>query len=140
MASARLIGFWKDESKTKVRPIAIGDARRRLLIRAVVTVARGAVADVVDDHQLGLQLGGFEVGCHAMRTWTKICEETGECIFLLDYRNAFNSTDRNLMLKMAGAFAPEVLNLAYFLYSGVPTLMTENGNILRSETGAQQGC
>ena len=42
------------------------------------------------------------------------------------------------MLRITGVLTPEFLNLVFFLYSRVPTLMT-NGKFISSETCTQQG-
>ena len=38
-----------------------------------------------------------------MRTLAERCKVTGDCVFLLDFANAFNAVSRNLLLGMAAA-------------------------------------
>ena len=44
---------------------------------------------------------GYEIGVHAMRGLAERAKQNGWVIMLLDFANAFNSVDRNLMLKFA---------------------------------------
>ena len=59
---------------------------------------------------------------------------------LLDFANAFNSVDRNLLLKLACAHCPEIAKLTLWLYGGESHLVTTRGDTLKSSTGTQQGC
>ena len=42
--------------------------------------------------------GGYEVGIRAMKQLSAQARESGLVIMLLDFANAFNTIDRNLML------------------------------------------
>ena len=59
---------------------------------------------------------------------------------LLDFANAFNTVDRNLMLRLATAHCPELAKLTLWLYGQEPHLVTTSGDTLKSSTGTQQGC
>ena len=59
---------------------------------------------------------------------------------LLDFANAFNTVDRNLMLRLTAAHCPELTNLVRWLYKLEPHLVTAGGDTVKSSTGTQQGC
>ena len=61
-------------------------------------------------------------------------------ITILDFANAFNTVDRKLMLSLASKNCPELVNLTWWLYKMEPRLVTNNGHVIRSSTGTQQGC
>ena len=59
---------------------------------------------------------------------------------LLDFANAFNTVDRNLILNLACTHCPELAKLTFWLYGREPLLVTTRGDTLKSSTGTQQGC
>ena len=61
-------------------------------------------------------------------------------MLLLDFANAFNNADRDLMLKLAEAHFPELAGLAHFFYTEESDLLARNGWRRKSSTGCQQGC
>ena len=65
--------------------------------------------------------------------------QNGEGILLLDFANAFNTVDRNLMISLATKLCPELANLTWWLYKLQPLLITTSGDVIRSSTGTQQG-
>ena len=65
---------------------------------------------------------------------------SGWAVLLLDFANAFNTVDRDLMMSLAAKSCPEFANLTWWLYKLEPRLVTNNGHIIRSSTGTQQGC
>ena len=75
-----------------------------------------------------------------MRSLTKKAAENGEGILLLDFANAFNTVDRNLMMSLAAKDCPELANLTWWLYKLQPWLITTSGDVIRSSSGTQQGC
>ena len=90
-------------------------------------------------HSLVLK-GGYEVGVHAMRSLRLEAAQKGEGILLLDFANAFNTVDRNLMISLAARLCPELTNLSWWLYKLEPCLVTSRGDVIRSSSGTQQGC
>ena len=89
---------------------------------------------------MGVLKGGYEVGVHAMRELARKAKKEGWVILLLDFANAFNTVDRNLMLRLIAAHCPELTNLVRWLYEREPHLVTGAGDTVRSSTGTQQGC
>ena len=134
-AEGRLLGLFKNKQKSEVRPICISGALRRLLCRAYLASLTNQIHDLVSDHQLGVKKGGYEIGAHTMREHAKRAANTGEVILLLDFRNAFNSVDRNLMLRLCAAHLPELAKLAFWIYQNEPNLTTPNDKVINSSTG-----
>ena len=75
-----------------------------------------------------------------MRQLVTKAKEKGWVIMLLDFANAFNTVDRNLLLKLACAHCPELARLTLWLYERESLLVTTRGDKLKSSTGMQQGC
>ena len=140
VAEAQLIALYKDSTKTDVRPVGVGCALRRLLTKAYCAKTRAQILAHVDRSQLGVLKGGYEIGVHAMRELAKQANLSAEVIMLLDFLNAFNTVDRNLMLKLACAHCPELAKLTLWLYQREPLLVTTRGDTLKSSTGTKQGC
>ena len=81
---------------------------------------------------------GFEIGLHSLRALAGQCEERAEVVFLNDYKNAFNTGSRDLMLKLVKTHVPEIHKAVSWLYAGKPELITSREDSI-SEEGAQQG-
>jgi len=140
VAETQLIALYKDSSKIDVRPVGIGCALRRLLTRAYCSKSKEKIMAHCRESQLGLLKGGYEVGVHAMRELAKQAKVSKWVIMLLDFANAFNTVDRNLLLKLACAHCPELAKLTLWFYQREPLLVTARGDNLKSSTGTQQGC
>ena len=63
-----------------------------------------------------------------------------DAILLLDFENAFNTADRNLVIYLTARMCPELTNLAWWLYHMEPRLITSRRDIVRSFSGTQYGC
>ena len=79
--------MYKDAKKIDVKPVSIGCALRRLLTKAYCTGIRDKIIEHVQDSQLGVLKGGYEVGVHAMRELALQAEKKGWVIMLLDFSN-----------------------------------------------------
>ena len=84
--------------------------------------------------------GGYEVGVHAIRDIARQAKKEGCIIRLLDFKNALNTINRNLMLRLIAAHCLELRNLVRLLYEREPHLITGRGDAVKSSTGIQQGC
>ena len=82
---------------------------------------------------------GFEIGLHSARVLANQCKARSEVVFLNDYKNAFNTSSRDMMLKLVKAHVPEVHKAVSWIYKGKPELVTSRGDKILSEEGAQQG-
>ena len=110
-AESKLIALFKDEKRIDVRPISVGCSLRRLLTKAYCARTRARISAIVGDTQLGVLKGGYEIGAHAMRSLSEVARSSGEGILLLDFANAFNTVDRNLMMSLTAKLYPELTNL-----------------------------
>ena len=95
----------------RLRPVAAGDALRRLTAKALARAHAKPIADAVGTAQFGVGTpGGTEALCHAAQV------ESGrhpEAVFVaLDMRNAFPSLSRDKVLDAVGRHAPPLLPYA----------------------------
>ena len=139
-AESKLIALFKDKRRVDVRPISIGCPLRRLLTKAYCNKLRIEITRIVSPTQLGVLKGGYEIGVHSMRELAKQAATNGDAILLLDFENAFNTSDRDLMISLSARRCPDLTNLTWWLYKKEPRLRTSNGDVIRSSTGTQQGC
>ena len=98
------------------------------------------ISSHVQATRIGVMNGGYEVGVHAMRELRDQAKRSGEAMILLDFENAYNTVDCNLMLRLTAAFCPELTNLVLWLYEREPHLITTGGDTVKSSTGTQQDC
>ena len=80
------------------------------MTRAYCTQIHEIITSHVQGSQLGVLKGGYEIGIHAMREMESHARRKGWIIVLLDFANAFNTVDRNLMLRLTAAHCPELTN------------------------------
>ena len=133
---ARLIGLEKEPAG--VRPIAIGEALRRLAGKCLI----GRCQEEVVERLLPLQMGvgvpkATEIISHAVQAWAESAR-SDESLILVDFTNAYNSLDRQKMLEAISAEAPAFLPYANFCY-GAATPLRGRDFLLWSEEGTQQG-
>ena len=110
-AESKLIALFKDERRVDVRPISIGCPLRRLLTKAYCNKIRAELTRVVSPTQLGVLKGGYEIGVHAMRALAQQATSNADAILLLDFENAFNTTDRDLMISLTAKRCADLTNL-----------------------------
>ena len=67
----RSVALWKSKDKKAVRPIGVGDALKRVIVRAHCNRVRLLVSDLVGKWQLGVMKGRYETGVHVMLALTK---------------------------------------------------------------------
>ena len=101
---------------------------------------RSIVSDLVERNQLGMLKGGYETGVHAMRALAYQCQIDGEVILIIDFTNAFNGCNRNLILKLAATFIPEIAHLIFWLYAAETELYLSTGETITSSEGVHEGC
>ena len=140
VAESKLIALFKDERRIDVRPISVGCSMRRLLTKAYCSRTRARIKAIVEETQLGVLKGGYEIGVHAMRSLYSSAQRNGMAILLLDYANSFNTVDRNLMISLAAKLCPELANLKWWLYKLQSRVVTTRSDVIRSSSGTQQGC
>jgi hypothetical protein len=121
-----------------VRPIAIGYTLRRLAAKCANTYALSMLEDRLLPVQVGVGVrGGCEGAVHATRRFlTNMTDD--RVLVKLDFRNAFNSIRRDVMLKTVAAELPGLFRFCLLSY-GQPSTLKFGGSLIQSEEGVQQG-
>jgi hypothetical protein len=128
-----------------VRPIAIGEAIRRLAGRAMCLQLRAAMAQYFTPNQYGVQTkGGAEQVLHVIEAHLAL--HPTHVLLRVDCRNAFNSVSRAAFLRALMA-APPALRATFpfvaqwYLQNGALHVARGDGSVttLLSVSGTQQG-
>jgi hypothetical protein len=83
-----------------IRPIAIGNCLRRLTSKLACFQSRDIVNSYLSPHQLGVATKlGCEAAIHTIRTFVNNDQNRGKVLLKLDFKNAFNSVERDCILK-----------------------------------------
>ena len=110
---ARLIPISKKPSG--VRPIAVGETLRRLAAKTLVLVAQDDAAKKLFPLLLGVNVAqGTEAIIHAVRAFAERASP-GEAVVLVDFQNAYNTLDRQVMLDSIAVDAPAFAPYAFLL-------------------------
>ena len=121
-----------------IRPIAVGYLWRRLSGKLVCNHVSARMAALLSPHQLGFGVkGGAEAGVRAARRFITNLPDN-EVMIKIDFRNAFNTLRRDVIMEAVKENIPEVLNYALSAYDNDSRLQFGEFNI-SSEEGAQQG-
>lgn len=95
---AKLIALTKKDKG--IRPIAIGSTYRRLTAKIACKDVREHVGSYLQPKQIGFSIkGGCEAAVHACRTYIKTNKGSRKVILKIDFKNAFNSVERDDMLR-----------------------------------------
>lgn len=82
-----------------IRPIAIGSTYRRLVAKIACARVSNKLGAEYRPSQLGFGTkGGAEAGAHAARNFINTKHSSTKVFLKLDYRNAFNELERDVML------------------------------------------
>lgn len=122
-----------------IRPIAVGLSIRRLVSK----VACSSVIDDVGKYLFPCQLGvGIKQGCetavHATRGYLSINIGKTKILLKIDFRNAFNSIERDVMLNEVKRIIPSLYPYLWQCYRN-SSLLFFGDNTISSQIGAQQG-
>ena len=121
-----------------IRPIAVGNALRRLATKVVLRPVTTELRDQLQPTQLGV---GTPTGCEAALRATRAYIEgttTPKVILKIDLKNAFNTLRRDTILTAVRENLPEAYCLFYQAY-GANTILYHGNNTIPSATGLQQG-
>jgi hypothetical protein len=122
-----------------IRPIAIGNCLRRLTSKLACFQSRNIVNSYLSPHQLGVATKlGCEAAIHTTRTFVNNDENRGKVLLKLDFKNAFNSVERDCILKEVQCHTPLLYPYLYQCYRNPSTLFFGN-HLISSSVGAQQG-
>ena len=133
LLSCRLIALDKCPG---VRPIGICETARRIISKAVLSVAKGDLQDSAGSLQLCAgQISGIETAVHAMKE-TFLNDET-EAVLLVDASNAFNSLNREAALHNIQHLCPTLSTILINIYCEATELFVD-GTVLFFEEGTTQ--
>ena len=84
-------------------------------------------------------LRGAKIAAHSFRNLIE-CDDNPKCTFLLklDFKNVFNSLNRETMLNHVYSNRPEWYNYTQCAY-GKPSYLFHGSSVIMSEDGTQQG-
>ena len=124
-----------------LRPIAIGNTLRRIASKC----AAGSKALSEQQNFFGnvqVRCGtkrGAEIAAHSFRNLIER-DDNPKCTVLLklDFKNAFNSLNRETMLNHVFSNRPELYNYTHCAY-GKPSYLFYGSSVIMSEDGTQQG-
>jgi hypothetical protein len=90
-----------------IRPTAIGNCLRRLTSKLACFQSRNIVNSYLSPHQLGVATKlGCEAAIHTTRTFVNNDLNRSKVVLKLDFKNAFNSVERDCILKEVQCHTP----------------------------------
>ena len=130
----------KQGSSLDIRPIAVGEALRRLTGKCLCALVRSKASEFFQPHQFGVACPmGAEKIVHGLRACVeKHWLEENLVVLKVDMKNAFNLVSHQALLSECAKHFPELYPWAHWCYSQHPYLWHTMGN-LTSECGVQQG-
>ena len=109
---ARLFALKKKDGG--VRPVAVGEIYRRLVGKCMAALFNPQAATILQPHQLGVKTsGGCEAIIHALQghLMNEDVHVDDKWVLLVDFKNAFNTLDRQHMLQQVRLPAQRYLRL-----------------------------
>lgn len=92
-----------------LRPIAVGCVFRRLTAKICCQAVQEKCKNYFQPYQLGFATKqGCETIIHATRTFLENEKESNKVLVKIDYKNAFNSVERDILLKEIKENVPEL--------------------------------
>ena len=122
------------------RPIAVGEAMRRLTAKALASTVAPAMRELFEPVQLGVGTpGGAEASVHVARQWmSRNAGDKDKVLVTIDVENAFNMIDRSAFLSEVRRTQPGLAPWVDFCYADASHLLLDS-RVLASERGIQQG-
>ena len=134
---ARLCALTKKDGG--IRPIAIGSTFRRIVAKIACNGVREEIGSYLRPKQVGFNTkGGCEAAVHACRSFVRRNKKSKKIILKIDFKNAFNCVERDILLNTIKEKAPSIYAFMWQCYSSPSSLFFGNETI-SSEVGAQQG-
>ena len=135
LIACRLIPLDKNPG---LRPIGIGEVLRRIMGKAVTFALKREMQDSAGSLQLCVGLeSGAEAGIHAMRCIFE--EDNTHGIVQVDARNAFNTINRQVLLRNISVICPELAVYVTNCYTIPARLFVTGGIEISSAEGTTQG-
>ena len=135
---AKLIALIKIDGE--LRPIAIGNTLRRIASKCAGSKALSEGPNFFGNVQVGCDTTrGTEIAAHSFRDLIER-DDNSKCTVLikLDFKNAFNSLNRETMLNHVYSNRPALYNFTHCAYSKRSNLFY-GSSVIMSEDGTQQG-
>lgn len=122
-----------------IRPIAIGCTLRRLVSKLACRSVRESISSYLNPIQLGFGTkGGCESAIHVTRTFINHNNSSKKVILKLDFFNAFNTIERDILLAEVKEKCPKLYSFLWQCYSS-PSMLFFGEKLIPSEVGLQQG-
>lgn len=119
-----------------IRPIAIGEALRRLAGKCLAEcVRRRLFDDEVFKDQFGI---GEECGLERLFSAVRETYSKGGTVCAFDLSNAYGTVSRDYLTRVVDKYCPAMTAYVHRMYSSA-LLLSTTGSVLRSEEGIQQG-
>jgi hypothetical protein len=125
------------------RPVCSGEAWRRVIGGALLSVEGDALVKYLSPHQLAVNIkGGVEVLPHLARDWFARWRDDGDRVIAdFDQSNAHNCVDRAAFLRRAFEIIPGAARWLSWIYPlDTATFVFYQDGIIESRSGGQQGC
>lgn len=123
-----------------IRPIAVGNFFRRLVGKLCCFHLKDQLGEFFRPRQFGFGTrGGCEAVVHsAVQYLFHNTEAVNEVFLKLDFRNAFNTINRNVFLTEVAKISPDIFPFVFQCYSN-PSFLMFGKNTILSQSGVQQG-
>ncbi|GJT38166.1 putative reverse transcriptase domain-containing protein [Tanacetum coccineum] len=123
-----------------IRPIVMGTVWRRLVSKVCATMIGHSLDTYLNDLQFGVGVsGGGKAILHVVnRLIEDRSDDIGLSMLLVDFKNAFNLVDREVMLQEVRIRCPAISRWVEFCYSN-PARLYYGEHTLWSHQGVQQG-
>ena len=136
--ACRLVALPKDEEGNSIRPVGIGEAWRRTVLKTVGRLTKDEVMRASGIKQVS---SGHKAACEASAHFMRRKVEGGaEMVLLVDARNAFNRARRSRLLRTVAERTPALGRVAWNVYSNGAILVLPDGSQIMSTEGTTQGC
>ena len=134
---ANLIALGKKDGG--IRPIAVGFTLRRLAAKIVMHANKDFCEKEFQPHQVGVGTPkGAEAAVHSLRSYLLNPASQGGVLLKIDFKNAFNSIWRDVILELVKSKLPKFYNFIHQCYSHKSCLKFGDESIDSCE-GVQQG-
>ena len=121
------------------RPIAIGFTLRRLAGKIMMFANKDFCSAHFTLNQLGVcSPKGAEICVHAVRNFLQDPSSEGKVMVKIDFKNAFNTIKRDVMLNLVKSKLPNMYNFDHQCYA-INTNLVFGNEVLKSCEGVQQG-
>lgn len=122
-----------------IRPIVVGSVWRRLVSKVSAIMIGHSLDGYLNDLQFGVGVSGGGEAIHVVNRLIKDRgNDVGLSMLLVDFKNAFNLVDREVMLHEVHLHCPTISRWVEFCYSS-PARLYYGEHTLWSHQGVQQG-